>query len=82
MKLNKNLAVSETGFIFNPTSGDSFTANEIGADILNLLKEDKSIEDIKSNLIDKYDVDASQLEKDVDDFIVLLRDNNLIQYER
>ena len=82
MKLNKNLAVSETGFIFNPTSGDSFTANEIGADILNLLKEDKSIEDIKSSLIDKYDVDASQLEKDVEDFIVLLRDNNLIQYER
>lgn len=82
MKLNKNLAVSETGFIFNPTSGDSFTANEIGADILNLLKEDKSIEEIKSSLIDKYDVDASQLEKDVEDFIVLLRDNNLIQYER
>jgi hypothetical protein len=82
MKLNKNLAVSETGFIFNPTSGDSFTANEIGADILNLLKEDKSIEDIKSSLVDKYDVDASQLEKDVEDFIVLLRDNNLIQYER
>ena len=82
MKLNKNRAVSETGFIFNPTSGDSFTANEIGADILNLLKEDKSIEDIKSSLIDKYDVDASQLEKDVEDFIVLLRDNNLIQYER
>lgn len=82
MKLNKNLAVSETGFIFNPTSGDSFTANEIGADILNLMKDDKSLADIKTALLEKYDVEANQLEKDVDDYIVLLRDNNLIQYER
>ncbi|UPT68734.1 MAG: PqqD family protein [Sphingobacteriales bacterium JAD_PAG50586_3] len=82
MKLNKNLAVSETGFIFNPTSGDSFTANEIGTEIINLMKESKSIADIKTALLDKYDVEGNQLEKDVDDFMVLLRDNNLIQYER
>jgi hypothetical protein len=82
MKLNKNLAVSETGFIFNPTSGDSFTANEIGTEIINLMKESKNIADIKNVLLDKYDVEGSQLEKDVDDFIVLLRDNNLIQHER
>lgn len=82
MKLNKNLAVSETGFIFNPTSGDSFTANEIGTEIINLMKESKNIADIKNALLDKYDVEGSQLEKDVDDFIVLLRDNNLIQHER
>jgi hypothetical protein len=82
MKLNKNLAVSETGFIFNPTSGDSFTANEIGTEIINLMKENKSISDIKTTLLTKYDVEDNQLEKDVDDFIVLLRDNNLIQHER
>lgn len=82
MKLNKNLAVSETGFIFNPTSGDSFTANEIGTEIINLMKESKNIADIKTALLAKYDVESSQLEKDVDDFMVLLRDNNLIQHER
>lgn len=82
MKLNKNLAVSETGFIFNPTSGDSFTANEIGTEIINLMKESKNIADIKTVLLAKYDVESSQLEKDVDDFMVLLRDNNLIQHER
>lgn len=82
MKLNKNLAVSETGFIFNPTSGDSFTANEIGTEIINLMKESKNIADIKAALLAKYDVESSQLEKDVDDFIVLLRDNNLVQHER
>lgn len=82
MKLNKNLAVSETGFIFNPSSGDSFSANPIGAEVLNLLKEDKDLAAIKANLLERYDVDDSQLEKDIDDFLVLLRDNNLLQYER
>lgn len=82
MKLNKNLAVSETGFIFNPSTGDSFSANTIGAEVLNLLKEGQNAADIKQALADKYDVDKTVLEKDVDDFIVLLRDNNLLQYEQ
>lgn len=82
MKLNKNLAVSETGFIFNPSSGDSFSANPIGAEVLNMLKENKDIDFVKTAILEKYDVEASQLEKDIDDFLVLLRDNNLLQYER
>ncbi len=82
MKLNKNLAVSETGFIFNPSSGDSFSANPIGAEVLNMLKENKDIDFVKAAILEKYDVEASQLEKDIDDFLVLLRDNNLLQYER
>ena len=81
MKLNKNLAVSETGFIFNPSTGDSFSANTIGAEVLNLLKEGQGIEEIKTGLSDKYDVDKTVLEKDIDDFVSLLRDNNLLQYE-
>ena len=82
MKLNKNLTVSETGFIFNPSTGDSFSANTIGAEVLNLLKEGQGIEEIKKNLTDRYDVEKTVLEKDIDDFIVLLRDNNLLQYEQ
>lgn len=82
MKLNKNLAVSETGFIFNPSTGDSFSANAIGAEVLNLLKEGKELPEVKKALMDKYDVDKTVLEKDIDDFVVLLRDNNLLQYEQ
>lgn len=81
MKLNKNLAVSETGFIFNPSTGDSFSANTIGAEVINLLKEGKELADVKSILFDKYEVEKSALEKDIDDFVVLLRDNNLLHYE-
>ena len=38
MKINRNLAISENGFVFNPTTGDSFSVNEIGALIINEIK--------------------------------------------
>ena len=79
MKLNKNLAVSESGFIFNPGTGDSFSVNPIGAEVLGLLKEDKSPEQIKEVLLGKYEVEKSLLEKDVDDFLTQLQENNMMQ---
>jgi hypothetical protein len=79
MKLNKNLAVSESGFIFNPSTGDSFSVNPIGAEVINLLKEDRSAEQIKTTLLEKYDVEKTLLEKDIDDFLSQMKDNNMMQ---
>ena len=79
MKLNKNLAVSESGFIFNPSTGDSFSVNTIGAEILELLKSDKNAEEITNSLLLKYETEKPVLEKDVDDFLMQLRDNNMMQ---
>jgi hypothetical protein len=79
MKLNKNLAVSESGFIFNPSTGDSFSVNPIGAEVINLLKEDRSPEQIKMVLLEKYDVEKTLLEKDIDDFLSQMKDNNMMQ---
>ncbi len=79
MKLNKNLAVSESGFIFNPSTGDSFSVNGIGAEILELLRADNNLENILNTLSQKYEVEKPVLEKDVDDFLMLLRDNNMMQ---
>ena len=39
MQLRKNIAISETGFVFNPTTGDSYSINEVGREILAYLKE-------------------------------------------
>ena len=38
MKLKKNIATSEAGLIFNPGTGDSFSVNSIGSEILAMLK--------------------------------------------
>ena len=42
----KNIAVSDTGFMFDPATGNTFTLNETALYIVNLLKEDKTKEQI------------------------------------
>jgi hypothetical protein len=80
MKLKKNIATSESGFVFNPSSGDSFSLNSIGAEILLQMKENKSSEEIKKDILNRYEVDKSLLERDWDDFMAQLRDNNLLDF--
>ncbi|MFM2358786.1 MAG: hypothetical protein RLY16_779, partial [Bacteroidota bacterium] len=38
MQLKKNIATSDAGFIFNPSTGDSFSANPLAAEIILELK--------------------------------------------
>jgi hypothetical protein len=79
MKLKKNIATSESGFIFNPANGDSFSVNEIGAEIINLMKDDRSQTEIIEAISSKYDTEKTQVEKDLEDFISLLVSFNLIE---
>lgn len=78
MQLRKNIATSESGFIFNPATGDSFSANPMASEIITLLKKGLSDSEIKKNIQEKYDVENGQLEKDWDDFLLQLRDANLL----
>jgi hypothetical protein len=78
MKLNKNIAVSESGFIFNPLSGDSFSTNPLGQEIVRLLKEDKSKQEIIAALSGKYEADEATIEKDINDFFQVLGSYQLL----
>ncbi len=71
MKTDKlaNLAISDTGFIFDPISGHSYSGNEIGIMILNMLKKNKDLPQIVDTLSQEYEVTPEELEKDVIDFI-------------
>lgn len=79
MELNRNIAISESGFIFNPLTGDSFSANPVGQDILRLLKEEKNMESIIKDLHKKYDVERTVVEKDLYDFFQMLRSFQLLK---
>lgn len=79
MKLKKSVAISETGFVFNPGRGESFTTNPIGLDILQLLKEGKSEPEILEHLADLYQVDQATCEKDLYDFLSILKKYNLLE---
>ena len=78
MKLKKNIAISESGFIFNPEIGTSFTTNSLGVAILKQLKTKTSTEEIIASVVENYEIDAITCEKDLDDFLRMLDQYNLI----
>ena len=78
MKLKKNIATSEAGLIFNPGTGDSFSVNSIGNEILAMLKENRTQEEIIDIFSSKYEADKNQLERDLDDFFEQLTEYNLL----
>jgi hypothetical protein len=83
MKLKKNVAVSEAGLLFNPVTGESFSVNPIGVEILNLLRDEKSFEEISEIILSKYTTDIKTLETDYNDFLEILSHNNLLEgYEK
>ncbi len=78
MRLKKNIAVSESGFVFDPTTGDSFSLNRIGLEIIEMLKQGKPDGEILSELLQKYDIDKGSLDKYYHDFIAMLQYYQLI----
>lgn len=79
MKVNKNIAVSESGFLFDSMSGDSFSLNPIAAEILELIREQKSIEDVKRILLNKYEVTPTMLDKTIDEYVFTLKKLNIVK---
>lgn len=78
MKLKANIATSENGFIFNPATGDSFTSNGIAAEILTYMKAGESQAEIKQKILDRYEVELCQLDRDWDDYMLQLKEANLL----
>lgn len=74
----ENIAISDSGFIFLPTTGETFTLNEIGKQIFKMLQAKKSIEEISKEILDEYDIDTLTVERDVEDFLLRLKSLNLI----
>jgi len=79
MKLLKNIALSDTGFVFNPSTGDSYSVNPIGLNVLEDLQAGKSETEIKSNLLNLYQIDKETIEKDVYDFLKMIEQFNLLE---
>lgn len=67
------LAVSDSGFVFDPVNGDSFTVNACGLDILRSFKDGKRLDEILDRVCLEYKVDMQRAERDILDFIAQLR---------
>ncbi len=81
MKIKSNIATSENGFIFNPATGDSFSGNAMAATLLLAMKSGKTEQEIKQEILDRYDVKADQLNRDWEDWMIQLKEANLLELE-
>ena len=75
----QKLAINEEGFIFDPETGNSYTANQTALFILKLLKEKKTEQEILEILTKEFDVKEEQAKQDLFDFLEQLRIYGLIE---
>jgi Coenzyme PQQ synthesis protein D (PqqD) len=67
----RSLAVSDTGFVFDPRTGQSFTVNSSGLIVLKSLKDGLSVPAIQQLLKDSLDAGYG-MEDDVESFLQVL----------
>ena len=79
MFIKGNIALSDNGFVFNPSTGDSFTLNKTGKEVLMLIKEGKNLSQITELMLEKYDADKITIERYISDFLNDLSVNNLME---
>ena len=65
----KDLAISDSGFVFDPFSGGTFTLNETGRAVLQGLREGLSESEIVDRLRADFEAVTPKVEEDVRDFL-------------
>ncbi len=81
MKIKSNIAISDNGFVFNPVTGESFTANPTGLEIMNLIRRGAEAKEITESLCEVFQVESTQAERDLQDFIEMMRQYHLLSYD-
>lgn len=74
----RDLAVSETGFVFDPFTGATFTTNPTGYTILLGLREDLSRAEIAAKIRERFVIHTQDVESDIADFVQLLRQHGIV----
>ena len=75
----KNLALSDTGFLFDPATGSTYLLNETAAFILRELKDDRLEGEVVDALTAAYEVDEVTAERDLADVMIQLKELGLKQ---
>ena len=69
----RRLALSDSGFVFDPVTGNSFTANGSGLAILRQLQGGSTLGEVVAALGVEFEVASPVAERDVIEFIGQLR---------
>jgi len=72
------LAISDNGFIFDPATGYSYTANATGFSLLRMLQTGMSKAEIREKMLDEYEATGDHFDSDFEHFLLILRSLNLL----
>ncbi|MFD2200757.1 HPr-rel-A system PqqD family peptide chaperone [Shivajiella indica] len=78
-KIKKNIAISDSGFVFDPGTGDSYSLNPTGLEIVQLIKSGKNFQEILHEMLEKYEVDEESFERYFYDFTATLKQLRLTE---
>lgn len=73
-----HLAISPSGFVFDPTTGATFTTNETGRRLLEGLRDGLDLEGLVASLSDRFQVQGADLRRDIFEYLRVLQDEQLI----
>lgn len=77
MKIIPEVKISDNGFVFNSKTGDSFSLNPSGLELIKMIADEKELDEIKEAFLTKYDVDDLSFEKDFYEFCTLLKHHQI-----
>lgn len=75
----RSLAISESGFLFDPVTGHTFNVNATGLAILQALKAGKSEDEVVAMLAEDFEQEGGEdVGRDVEEFLARLREHGLL----
>ncbi|WP_340111522.1 PqqD family protein [Maribellus mangrovi] len=81
MKITGEIKISDNGFVFNSRTGDSFNLNPFGLELMKYIEAENDFDQIKAQILEKYDIDDLSFEKDFYDFCALLKHHQIISQD-
>ena len=73
MKITEEIKISDNGFVFNARTGDSFSLNPPGLELMRMVAAEAEFGQIREAFLGKYEVDELTFEKDFYEFCALLK---------
>ncbi|MFA5656573.1 MAG: PqqD family protein [Dysgonamonadaceae bacterium] len=77
MQILEEIKISDNGFVFNSRTGESFSLNPMGLEMIKMIAANRDFDDIRKSILEKYDVDDLTFEKDFYEFCAMLKHHQL-----
>jgi hypothetical protein len=79
MQISEEIKISDNGFVFNSRTGESFSLNPMGLEMIKMIAANSGFDEIRKSILEKYDVDELAFEKDFYEFLAMLKHHQLTQ---